>query len=276
MAKNTPNNSRFTRRDALKVTGIALLAGAAGAGVGTGIDEHNKQELNSKIAELNNPDPTKVAEVQESNKASEAIKPATTDATPTYPTTYDPSVNTEAEDTPENLPDTTTPHYGAEPKNYDPNKLDPFSIRIPIIKFNAELQYTGGTYNPKTGRTEINIPVTFRIGVYTDSAPLTSDKGTTFLVGHVNWSNGAAAPMSAITYAKIGNTVLTSDLDGTITTWEVTRIEPKVPQVDLSNWWDVTEKTGERQLIMATCSGTLVNGRWTYTDNYVVVAKPKK
>lgn len=82
--------------------------------------------------------------------------------------------------------------------------------------------------------------------------------------------------MSAITYAKIGNTVLTSDLDGTITTWEVTRIEPKVPQVDLSNWWDVTDKTGERQLIMATCSGTQVNGRWTYTDNYVVVAKPKK
>lgn len=276
MAKNTPNNSRFTRRDALKVTGIALLAGAAGAGVGTAIDEQNKQELNSKIAELNNPDPTKVAEVQASNKASEAITPTTTDATPTYPTTYDPSVNTEAEDTPENLPDTTTPHYGAEPKNYDPNKLDPFSIRIPIIKFNAELQYTGGTYNPKTGRTEINIPVTFRIGVYTDSAPLTSDKGTTLLVGHVNWSNGAAAPMSAITYAKLGNTVLTSDLNGTITTWEVTRIEPKVPQVDLSNWWDVTNKTGERQLIMATCSGTLVNGRWTYTDNYVVVAKPKK
>ena len=31
MAKNTPSK-RFSRRDALKVTGIALLAGAAGAG----------------------------------------------------------------------------------------------------------------------------------------------------------------------------------------------------------------------------------------------------
>lgn len=274
MAKNTPSK-RFSRRDTLKVAGIALLAGAAGAGVGTVIDEQNKQELNAKIAELNNPDPTKVAEMQASNQASETIKPATTDATPTYPTTYDPSEYKESEDTPENLPDTTTPRYGEEPKKYDPNKLNPFSIRIPIIKFNADLQYTSGTYNPQTGRTEINIPNTYRIGVYTDSAPLTSDKGTTLLVGHVNWANGAPAPMSAITYAKLGNTVLTSDLNGTITEWTVTRIEPKVPQKDLSNWWDVTDKTGERQLIMATCSGTLVNGRWTYTDNYVVVAKPK-
>lgn len=269
--------TKASRRDILKFLGVTAAAGALGGGTGYFFEQMNQAETSAQARKISAPSESQVAEIRQLNSEG-----ANTTPTPTQPSPAEAAETPKAYfaetsgdiDSIDHLPEDTTPGIGQQPKNLDKNTIAPMTIRIPEVGFNAGLQYTGGTDNPTTGRTEINIPVTYRIGVYTDSAPLTSNEGTTLLVGHVNWANGAPAPMSAIVACKLGDTVYTTDLTGTITTWKVTRIEPQVPQVDLSKWWNVTAKTGKRQLIMATCHGTYKNGAWTYTDNHVVVAEP--
>lgn len=274
----TDNPKKATRRDVLKGICVVAAASALGGGAGYYFDSVNRENVNRQAESFNAPSASQIAEIQQLNSGNASITPTpsqpTTDATTA---TASPDYHAETSgdiDSMEHMPEDTTPGLGQQPKNLDWNNINPMTIRIPDVGFNAGLQYTGSTDNPATGRTEINIPVTYRIGVYTDSAPLTSNKGTTLLVGHVNWANGVPAPMSAIVACERGNTVYTTDENGTMTTWKVTRIEPKVPQVDLSKWWDVTDKKGSRKLIMATCHGTYKNGTWTYTDNHVVVAEP--
>lgn len=269
--------TKASRRDILKFLGVTAAAGALGGGTGYFFEQMNQAETNAQARKISAPSESQVAEIRQLNSEG-----ANTTPTPAQPSPAEAAETPKAYfaetsgdiDSIDHLPEDTTPGIGQQPKNLDKNTIAPMTIRIPGVGFNAGLQYTGGTDNPTTGRTEINIPVTYRIGVYTDSAPLTSTEGTTLLVGHVNWANGVPAPMSAIVACKLGDTVYTTDLTGTMTIWKVTRIEPQVPQVDLSKWWNVTAKTGKRQLIMATCHGTYKNGAWTYTDNHVVVAEP--
>lgn len=269
------NKKKMSRRELFMYSGII-----AGASLATGGATYyfTDQQSKSSGEQFNAPNETTIAKIQEENAAKATGIPSP--ATPTKEATQEPEISTTMTPTPEpegveNLPEDTTPSIGEQPKNIDWNTINPMTLRIPDVGFNAGLTYTGDTYNAQTGYSEINVPVTYRIGVYTDSAPLTSATGTTLLVGHVNWSNGAAAPMSAITACKVGNTVYTTDHNGTLTEWAVTGIEPKIPQPDLSKRWNVTAKTGKRQLLMATCRGTYQNGRWTYHDNFVVIAEPK-
>lgn len=273
----TEKQTKASRRDILKFLGVTAAAGALGGGTGYFFEQMNQAETNAQARKISTPSESQLAEIRQLNSESSDITPTPTQPSPSEasetPKEYFAETSGDI-DSIDHLPEDTTPGIGQQPKNLDKNTIAPMTIRIPEVGFNAGLQYTGGTDNPTTGRTEINIPVTYRIGVYTDSAPLTSNEGTTLLVGHVNWANGAPAPMSAIVACKLGDTVYTTDLTGTMTTWKVTRIEPQVPQVDLSKWWNVTAKTGKRQLIMATCHGTYKNGAWTYTDNHVVVAEP--
>lgn len=273
----TEKQTKASRRDILKFLGVTAAAGALGGGAGYFFEQVNQTETNAQARKISTPSESQVAEIRQLNSEGANTTPTPTQPSPVEATETPKAYFAETSgdiDSIDHLPEDTTPGIGQQPKNLDKNTIAPMTIRIPEVGFNAGLQYTGGTDNPTTGRTEINIPVTYRIGVYTDSAPLTSTEGTTLLVGHVNWANGVPAPMSAIVACKLGDTVYTTDLAGTMTTWKVTRIEPQVPQVDLSKWWNVTAKTGKRQLIMATCHGTYKNGVWTYTDNHVVVAEP--
>ena len=253
---------KMSRRELFMYSGII-----AGASLATGGATYYFTDQQSKASgeQFNAPNESVITKIQEENAAKATSTP--NPVTPTQEATREPEISTTMTPTPEpegveHLPEDTTPGIGEQPKNIDWNTINPMTLRIPDVGFNAGLTYTGDTYNAKTGYSEINVPVTYRIGVYTDSAPLTSAIGTTLLVGHVNWANGAAAPMSAITACKLGNSV--------------TGIEPKIPQSELSKRWNVTAKTGKRQLLMATCRGTYQNGRWTYHDNFVVIAEPKK
>lgn len=265
----------WNRRDTLKILGISALAGGATYGAGTYIASTVKPSNTATGEAINNPSLEKKEEIWQANASHAEITPVAEQPQTPLPTTETVELAGSEYDKPENLPEDTTPGLGEQPKNIDWNSIKPLTLRISEVGFNANLQYVGDTYIPSRGVSEINIPASYLIGVYSDSAPLSSKTGTTLLVGHVNWDNGAAAPMSSIMAAKHGHHVYTTDESGALTEWTVTRIEPWVPQSELSNWWNVTDKTGSRKLIMATCHGSVTNGRWTYTHNFVVVAEPK-
>lgn len=272
-------SKKFTRRDAVSIAGVgALAAGGAvvGAGIGQYLDEQNKSKAKSQAEAFNNPSESSVAELRQktANIATEA--PTTNPSAGSSSVPTDAAMSNEADGI-EHLPDDTTPGLGEEPKSLNWREIPPMSLRIPRVWFNARTQFTGITYNAQTKFWELVIPVTYRIGVFDGSAPLTSDKGTTVMVGHVNWDNGAAAPMSAITACRLGDDVYTTDRDGVLTEWTVTQIVPDVPQTELSSRWNLEDKTGKRQLLMATCHGTYnpSTDRWSYTQNFVVIAEPK-
>lgn len=111
---------------------------------------------------------------------------------------------------------------------------------------------------------EMQLPASHAAGVLTSSSPTTAGAGTTTIAGHVNWTDGTYAPMSALYHTAPGDTVITDGVE-----WRVTRTYG-VGQDELSDIVSLTDTAGTRKLILVTCKAT-ENG---YTDNLVVEAEP--
>lgn len=110
-------------------------------------------------------------------------------------------------------------------------------------------------------------------GWLSTTAPLDSDEGTTLMAAHVSY-NGVDGLFHNLPQVLPGDAVVTFDERGERTDWVVTGITP-YPKTSLPA--DIYSNEGERRLVLATCTGRLVQsptGTWHHEDNAIVTAVP--
>lgn len=149
-------------------------------------------------------------------------------------------------------------------QDYPPNTL-----AAPGVSLTVPLEYTG-----LTELGDLAIPIPEHAGIFTGSAPLAADAGSTLIAGHVTDPQGAFAPMAQLALLKAGDLVVTVDADGTRRDWTVIA-STVIPRIGLPQ--DLWQSTGERKLILVTCASPAQanTGVVNFTDNLVVTAVPR-
>lgn len=128
-----------------------------------------------------------------------------------------------------------------------------------------------------TGRNadgDLAIPSAELAGVFTESAALSADAGSTLVAGHVADGLGVFAPMAQLALLNAGDAVVTVDAEGLRTDWVVVS-STMIPRVGLPE--EMWQKSGERKLVLVTCAGPTreSNGGIHFTENLVVTAVPR-
>ncbi|UGS28377.1 class F sortase [Microbacterium resistens] len=120
---------------------------------------------------------------------------------------------------------------------------------------------------------DFEIPAPERAGVFTGSAPLNADRGSTLIAGHVVDRAGALAPMAQLALLGAGDVVSTADETGQRRDWVVVASEV-VPRDGLRP--EMWQQDGDRRLVLITCAGRLDDstGAVEFVDNLVVTAVP--
>lgn len=166
----------------------------------------------------------------------------------------------------------TSPGGGLGPQDRDWSTMAPYELSIPGANLAVGLVDKGVTQINASTQT-MDLPVSFQAGVLSTTAPVSADRGTTVIAGHVNWSDGSWAPMSNLYLTRPGMAVTTSDGHGGIKHWKITGSR-YVDQHELSNTFSIDDPQGPRRLLMVTCKSSVVNGQIVYDHNLVVTATP--
>lgn len=154
-------------------------------------------------------------------------------------------------------------------------EMRPLEVAIPEANLSLPIANAPVVPTGYGDQVAMQVPNSYYAGWLMTSAPLTAEKGTTTLAGHVNFSNGNWAPMSNLYNAKEGMTVRTTDADGTVTTWVVDGPGRTVAQNELTNYFKVEDLEGERVLVLITCHSAMNSaGQLVFTENFVITAKP--
>jgi hypothetical protein len=129
------------------------------------------------------------------------------------------------------------------------------NVNLKSVKYPA-----GGVLNPP--RSPLNA------GVSNRHMPLSAELGSTVIVWHVNL-NGCQGKLNAINKKKVGFQFDVTDENGETIKYEVSK-KLTVPKGKYKAEW--FELSGPRQLVLVTCTGTVVKG--SYKENLVIFASP--
>lgn len=149
------------------------------------------------------------------------------------------------------------------------NEYPANTLAAPAASLTVPLESTG-----LNAKGDLAIPSAEHAGVYTGSAPLTSDTGSTLIAGHVTDRLGEFAPMSQLALLAAGDAVVTVDAEGNRQDWTVvaSTVTPRTGLPD--GMW---QPTGERKLVLITCAGPTQesDGSLHFTGNLIVTAVPR-
>ncbi|MCK0113327.1 class F sortase [Ornithinimicrobium sp. F0845] len=149
-------------------------------------------------------------------------------------------------------------------------ELDPANhLYIPSIYVSAPVVPQG-----VTSSNEMSLPTDLRqVGLLDTTSPLGADEGSTLVAGHVT-QQGNHGALYFLGRLRPGASVTTVDAEGAHTTWAVTSVR-NYRKTSLPP--EIFADTGTRMLTLVTCGGPIIrtsDGRWTHTDNIVVIARP--
>lgn len=160
---------------------------------------------------------------------------------------------------------------GGPVKSTHRDDMAKMSIFIPAIGSYSKIRASDHFGQSRYGDFySISVPENPRRSVwYSAGAPLVGgDEGTTLIAGHVA-HNGRWGAFKKLYRVRPGNVMYTKDAEGQVQKWKVTKLyylnHRKFPQ----EYW---EKTGPRQLVIATCGGKSKRG--FYRQNIFSVAVP--
>lgn len=165
---------------------------------------------------------------------------------------------------------------GSNASSIDWGTMGPFWLRSESANLSVPLVDMGETpRNDGSNIADLNVPASYQAGWFNKSAPIDADKGTTTIMGHINYptTDGSfkPAPMSAIYNLRVGDTVQVTSETGKLTTWKVTQ-SGKVDQYQLDEKYHINDRTGSRRLFLFTCD--LGPDGFTFTQNHFVIAEP--
>lgn len=145
--------------------------------------------------------------------------------------------------------------------------LAPMSLSIPSVGISTSIVSTG----EKNG--SMVLPESSKVAIYSAAAPLTADKGSTVIAGHVNFADGSDGALGPLHKISKGAPVYATDADGTVHKYKVTAMSVLSKQALPTN---IFRTAGSRQIVVVTCGGDIekVNGVYVYTHNLVVTAEP--
>jgi LPXTG-site transpeptidase (sortase) family protein len=145
--------------------------------------------------------------------------------------------------------------------------LTPMSLSIPSVGISTSI-VSGGESNGS-----MILPESSKVAIYTAAAPLTADKGSTVIAGHVNFADGSAGALGPLHNISKGAPVYATDGEGNVRKYKVTSMSVLNKQALIKN---IFRTAGDRQLVVVTCGGDVekVNGVYVYTHNLVVTADP--
>ncbi|GIG37946.1 class F sortase [Cellulomonas pakistanensis] len=106
------------------------------------------------------------------------------------------------------------------------------------------------------------------VGWWSSGAVPGAPQGSTVLAAHVDAAGVGAGPLAEVLRAPVGTTVEVATTDGSTVRYAVTEVRSYPKQGGLPP--DLFAVDGPPRLVLITCSGAFVDGR--YTDNAVVVA----
>lgn len=181
-----------------------------------------------------------------------------------------PYVNTEPVTVPP-APGTGAGGGGAEGSpGRGPAGLNPANhLYIPSIYVSAPVVPQG-----VTSSNEMSLPDDLRqVGLLDTTSPLAASEGSTLIAGHVT-QQGNHGALYFLGRLRPGASVTTVADEGEHTTWAVTSVR-NYRKTSLPV--EIFDGTGERSLTLVTCGGPIIrtgDGRWTHTDNIVVIARP--
>lgn len=148
------------------------------------------------------------------------------------------------------------------------------TLRVPEIQLSIPIvEKTAIPRNDGTGDTDVEVPVSFQCGWNNKTAPLSGSSGVSVLSGHYNWANGDLAPMSNLYWSKVGMSVFTSDFNGNLIEWVITKVGNPINQSLLTQEYNTRDLNGEKRLLMLTCNYD--NSTGGFTNNLPVEARPK-
>lgn len=99
--------------------------------------------------------------------------------------------------------------------------------------------------------------------------PLDSTMGTSVLVWHVNYA-GCVNPLNVLTKKSVGFKFQVKGDNNRVISYKITNIYKVKKGNYKESWFNLI---GPRQLLLATCGGSFVNGH--YQENVVIIAKPE-
>lgn len=145
--------------------------------------------------------------------------------------------------------------------------LAPMSLSIPSVGISTSI-VSGGENNGS-----MILPESSKVAIYTAAAPLTAEKGSTVIAGHVNFADGSAGALGPLHKIAKGAPVYATDAEGNVRKYKVTSMSVLNKQALPTN---IFRTAGDRQLVVVTCGGGVekVNGVYVYTHNLVVTADP--
>ena len=161
----------------------------------------------------------------------------------------------------------------AIPEEMSVSQMAPSSVFMPAaqayspIEGNADFERS--RYND--GFQTLSIPADPRYTAwYSDGAPLVGgEEGTTFLASHIS-ASGQRGAFWNLHKMQGGEMIYTKDAAGAIQAWQVTQVRVLDHHSFPQEYWAAD---GERQLVIATCGGS-VNAQGYYKDNVFVIADP--
>lgn len=140
-------------------------------------------------------------------------------------------------------------------------------LQIPGIHLDAPVDAQGISGNAMTLPGDLS-----RIGHLDTTAALDAEEGSTLLAGHVTY-NGYHGAMYYLGLTAPGQEVVTWS-GGEPTRWVITSVKMYSKQALPE---DIYQPSGERQLVLVTCGGELLQlggGYYTHAQNIVVKAVP--
>lgn len=99
--------------------------------------------------------------------------------------------------------------------------------------------------------------------------PLNSTMGTSVLVWHVNYA-GCVNPLNVLTQKSVGFKFQVKGENNRVISYKIANIYKVKKGNYKESWFNLI---GPRQLLLATCGGSFVNGH--YQENVVIIAKPE-
>jgi LPXTG-site transpeptidase (sortase) family protein len=145
--------------------------------------------------------------------------------------------------------------------------LTPMSLSIPSVGIKTSI-VSGGEHNGS-----MILPESSKVAIYTAAAPLTAEKGSTVIAGHVNFADGSAGALGPLHKISKGAPVYATDAEGNVRKYKVTTMSVLNKQALPT---EIFRTAGDRQIVIVTCGGDVekVNGVYVYTHNLVVTADP--
>lgn len=155
---------------------------------------------------------------------------------------------------PSEVPDPTEPAPTVAPNH----------LVIPALGVDAQVQPIGLV----DGTLELPIAAA-AVGRWTGGAALESDSGTTLVAGHVDTARREPGALWALHRIAAGDAIYVSD-GGRTSRWKAVAVRTVLQDRLPDDVWAGAE--GERRLVVVTCGGDVVDGR--YDSNVIVTAVP--